>query len=258
MTIARSASAAPRAEPVAPPPTAQPELPELLELGAPVAAPPAGVMPAAGPLVGGAWSCPVAVDPPPPPAEPELPVASGVAEMSRTPPNVPTGDWHIFVMVAGGVVPPDGSGSPGAMDAPPAGALPLLPAGAVPVVPGLATPRRTGTSTQVHAAGQSVSAVQVVAFGVQEPGKLVVVMHVFAGGLAPPAAPPVPPPVEPGAVLPFPVLPLPELALPELAVPIPATGVGAPPPPEQAPVTVGAQVKPLPQSPSALQGSCHL
>jgi hypothetical protein len=144
--------------------------------------------------------------------------------------------------------PPEGAGSPGATAPEPAGAEPVVPAGAEPLLPGLVPPRVGSGATQLHAAGQSASVVQVIVFGVHEPGKLVVVVHISGGGATgvPPSAlaSPEEPPPDDGLALP---------------VPVPATGVGAPPPPpEQAVIIEGAQVKPAPQSASALQGSCHL
>ena len=164
------------------------------------------------------------------------------------PRNVPRGDWHVLVPPeAGTFAPPDGAGSPGAI------AEALVPAvPAVAVVPssgavGLDTERDGGTSTQVQAVGQSASATQLVALGVQAPKSLVVVTHESPGGT--------------GA-----------LRLVLIAAPPSAAGVGAPapgepvvlpavpalPPPEQALVTIGVHVKPSPHSASALQGSCHL
>jgi hypothetical protein len=57
-------------------------------------------------------------------------------------------------------------------------------------------------------------------------------------------------------VPPLPVLPLPP-PLPVLPPPV-LPGVAVPDDPEQEPTTEGLQVKPAPQSVSALQGSCHL
>jgi hypothetical protein len=102
---------------------------------------------------------------------------------------------------------------------------------------------------QVKTEGQSESVVQVGTLGWQLPGKDVVVVHtgvvvvapasnvVFKGGIAvsplPPPTPELAPPVVPGAT-----------ATPALA--------------EHIPMTVGWHAKPLPQSASALHGSCHL
>ena len=86
---------------------------------------------------------------------------------------MPIGDWHIFVGAGAGpgagCVGSTGAGtatfaSP-ALVVPPGAATPLevVP---LPVVP-LPASRTAGPSTHVHIAGQSASAVQVVAFGAQ-------------------------------------------------------------------------------------------
>jgi hypothetical protein len=146
---------------------------------------------------------------------------------------------HIFtVWPAGGVLvePPVGAGSPGAM----AGAA-VFGAGSPTAMPvaGVGPPRSGGASTQVQAAGQSVSAVQLFAFGVQAPTVLVLVVHMVSGGT--------------GAL---------ELAGALEALPEPVADVATPdpalPPPEQAVVVANAQEKPSPQSASAWQGSCQV
>jgi hypothetical protein len=217
----RRASAETSAEPPAAPPTAQPAL------GAPALTFSA---------VGGTAPPPFApVAPPVPPDVPRV----GVPVASCATPVVPKGDTHIFVLGVAAPVEPDGAGSFGAM----AGA----PVDALPVWPDIATPP-TKASTQAHAAGQSVFAVQLVALGVQEPGKVAVVVHMSTGVGVPASALGDGAPVLAGGAVPE----------PELAEPPPDVTVPMPVPPEQEPMTLGAQVKPAPQSASASQGSCHL
>jgi hypothetical protein len=210
----------PRAEPFGAPPTAQPEL-DVAEVLSAVG----GVPPPFAPVV--------------PPAPPPVPVVWGVPFASLGAlPNVPSGDAHILTgSDVGGVVVPEGLGSPGAIAAP-------VPAS---VAAGADTVRVGSPSTHVQAAGQSVFAVQLVAFGVQEPGKVVIVVQVLPGGTG--ALP-----LVFGPAWPDPVEAMPVEAVPAVIVPASAL----PPPPEQAPVTDGAQVNPSPQSVSTLHGSCHL
>jgi hypothetical protein len=110
---------------------------------------------------------------------------------------------------------------------------------------------RVGCAAHVQSVGQSVFEAQVVALGWQYPGKVVVVVQVWSGGTG---APPLggatfeslPPPVA-GAAKPVPVPLVPLVP----AAPVPAE-------PEHEPLTVGMQLKPAPQSVSALHGSCHV
>ena len=104
-------------------------------------------------------------------------------------------------------------------------------------------------STQVKTEGQSESMAHVGTWGWQLPGKDVVVVHtgvdvvapasndILKGGVAVSPLPPSEPELAP------PEVPC-ETATPELA--------------EHLAVTVGWHAKPLPQSASALHGSCHL
>jgi hypothetical protein len=106
----------------------------------------------------------------------------------------------------------------------------------LPVLPDVATPVPTPTvcERQVQVAGHWLSVVHGMTFGWQKPGKLVVVPHVGVVD-APPS-----------------------LAGWLGALEALVAGVGAPPLPEQKPDTFGMQVKPSPQSRSALHGSSHL
>ena len=116
----------------------------------------------------------------------------------------------------------------------------------VAVPPDTAVP--TFEATQVHTEGQSVFTAQVVALGWQLPGKDVMVWQVT--GVRVPAS------MATGNGAGTPVDPLPP-PVPAEAVPVPPFGA-EPDEPEQMPITLGWQVKPAPQSASALHGSCHL
>jgi len=110
-----------------------------------------------------------------------------------------------------------------------------------PAEPALATP--VGSSPQVHRAGQSPSTLQVVALGVHEPGKLVVVVQV--GGVTGVTGN-----VGSGALA---------GAAPASTAGLTPLDASAPPAlPEHSPPVVGVQVKPAPQSSSLLHGTCHL
>jgi hypothetical protein len=98
-----------------------------------------------------------------------------------------------------------------------------------------------GTSRQVHAAGHSAVAMQLAILGVHDPGKLVVVLQVLSGGTGAPG-------LEGAEAEPLALEPPDDPAeLVTVAVPLVAQ-----------PETLGAQVNPVPQSASALHGSCHL
>jgi hypothetical protein len=151
--------------------------------------------------------------------------------------------------------PPVGAGSPTAI------AVPASAAGA-----GVGTPRTGGGATQVHAVGQSVSAVQDVALGVQTPTVLVVVVQVSVGctGVGPGAGATPPSTAGVGAVMPAlapeppeaePVPVMPGDTVPVDVVPEPAT---PPPDPEHMVIIGKVHEKPSPQSVSTLQSSCHL
>jgi len=128
--------------------------------------------------------------------------------------------------------------------------VPLVPA--APVMGVVETgPLSVACETQVQSIGQSVFEAQVVAFGWHEPGKVVVVVHVWSGGTAgagtATSAAGAVAPVLGGAEPP----PMAGPVLPGVAVPVPAE-------PEQEPMTVGVHMKPAPQSVSVLQGSCQV
>jgi hypothetical protein len=104
-------------------------------------------------------------------------------------------------------------------------------------------------STQVKTEGQSESVVHVGTLGWQLPGKDVVVVHTGVDVVAPASNG-----VLKGGVADSP-LPPPE---PELAPPVVPCGTATPELAEHIVMTVGWHAKPLPQSASALHGSCHL
>ncbi len=100
-----------------------------------------------------------------------------------------------------------------------------------------------------QSAGQSASAAQMVAFGWQDPGNEVVVVHVggapaSTGGSVGACAP------ESGRSA------GPELIEPPLALTVPPLPSALPA--EHSPTTLGWQVKPSPQSAAVLHGSSHL
>src|SRR5262245_57319853 len=98
------------------PPRAQPWLEAFPAL---IAAPPGGfVPPPLGPPAFGGTA------PPAPPVPPPAVVSIGAPfASSATPPKVPKGDSQILTLVpAGGVEPPEGAGSPGAIEGAPVGA----------------------------------------------------------------------------------------------------------------------------------------
>jgi hypothetical protein len=150
---------------------------------------------------------------------------------------------------------PVGAGSPTAIPMPPSAD-----------VTGVGTPRTGGASTQVHAVGQSPSTAQVVAFGVQTPTVLIVVVQLSGGwtgvglgsGATPPSTAGVRAPVEPAPPEAEPVEPVP--VMPGDTVPVDAVPVPEPPtpPPEHMVIVGKVQENPSPQSASTLQASCHL
>jgi hypothetical protein len=98
---------------------------------------------------------------------------------------------------------------------------------------------------------------QLVAFGVQTPTMLVVVVQLLLGGMDEGAG--AAPPCEGGVALP--VVPDPVDAVPVMpgdTVPVDAVAMPVPPLPEQLVVVGKTHEKPSPQSLSTLQSSCHL
>lgn len=233
--MAITASPSPSSNPASPvgadePAIAQPVFP--LD-AASVAVPPGGVAPA--PVVP-----PVLVEPPF--VVPTGVAVSGVVALPFVVPrDTPkeAGGWQTFAaMVVMTAAPPL------EVD------VPEFPASVLPLG-GVLETEVLGPGTHVHVAGQSASTTHVVALGVQNPGNDVVVVHVVFDD---PASATIT-----GVVVALPSLDVEPLApaLPALPV-LPGVAVPVPELPEQDPLTVGLQVKLVPQSESVLQGSCHL
>lgn len=209
---------APGASPVKVAPLPPPAPPVAAPDGPPAVVPP---VPAVAP--GGVEPLVPVPVPSVPPTRPPSPVASLAADGGMN------GETHIRELAP---VPSTTS----AAIAPVAAPAPPPPTDEVPApfaVPG--EPRVT-TSWHTQSAGQSVSTLQTVAVGWHEPGKVIIVVQLSGGD-------------ELGATGSEALPPLPPTPTP---VP-PETG----PPPEQLPKIRGWQVKPAPQSTSALQGSCQ-